>query len=199
MPPRVRPVRDLRGARSQVPAHGQLGTPVRQPWAGAVACRELVGRGSHPGVQRWQQAAEGRAGEGSGRRPGGRAACRACCAGWRRWARRARWTMLLMLCVTFGDIIGGHHGLGGLFEEPSSQSNSSRGRRTVARAAWARGRTPRAARGGRRQPTAPSIWSSISRLSSRAYSIGSSRAMGSTKPRTMVAAASSSVMPRLMR
>ena len=49
------------------------------------------------------------------------------------------------------------------------------------------------------QPTAPSIWSSISRLSSSAYSIGSSRAMGSTKPRTMVAAASSSVMPRLIR
>jgi hypothetical protein len=40
----------------------------------------------------------------------------------------------------------------------------------------------------RHQPTAPSIWSSISRLSSSAYSIGSSRAIGSTKPRTMVAA-----------
>jgi glutamine phosphoribosylpyrophosphate amidotransferase len=52
---------------------------------------------------------------------------------------------------------------------------------------------------GRRQPTAPSICSSISRFSSSAYSIGSSRAMGSTNPRTMVAAASSSVMPRLMR
>ena len=51
----------------------------------------------------------------------------------------------------------------------------------------------------RPQPTAPSICSSISRFSSSAYSIGSSRAMGSTKPRTMVAAASSSVMPRLMR
>jgi hypothetical protein len=37
-------------------------------------------------------------------------------AGWRRWAWPTRWTMLLMLCVTFGDIIGGHHGLGGLFE-----------------------------------------------------------------------------------
>jgi hypothetical protein len=24
--------------------------------------------------------------------------------------------VLLLLCVTFGDIIGGHHGLGGLFE-----------------------------------------------------------------------------------
>jgi hypothetical protein len=51
----------------------------------------------------------------------------------------------------------------------------------------------------RRQPTAPSICSSISRFSSSAYSIGSSRAIGSTKPRTMVAAASSSVMPRLIR
>ncbi len=49
------------------------------------------------------------------------------------------------------------------------------------------------------QPTAPSICSSMSRFSSRAYSIGSSRAIGSTKPRTMVAAASSSVMPRLLR
>ena len=49
------------------------------------------------------------------------------------------------------------------------------------------------------QPTAPSICSSISRLSSSAYSIGSSRAIGSTKPRTIVAIASSSVMPRLIR
>ena len=49
------------------------------------------------------------------------------------------------------------------------------------------------------QPTAPSICSSISRFSSSAYSIGSSRAIGSTKPRTIVAAASSSVMPRLIR
>ena len=48
-------------------------------------------------------------------------------------------------------------------------------------------------------PTAPSICSSISRLSSRAYSIGSSLAMGSTKPRTTIAIASSSVMPRLIR
>ncbi len=56
----------------------------------------------------------------------------------------------------------------------------------------------RAHRGGH-QPTAPSICSSISRLSSSAYSIGSSRAIGSTKPRTIVAIASSSVMPRLIR
>ena len=51
----------------------------------------------------------------------------------------------------------------------------------------------------RHQPTAPSICSSISRFSSSAYSIGSSRAIGSTKPRTIVAIASSSVMPRLIR
>ena len=49
------------------------------------------------------------------------------------------------------------------------------------------------------QPTEPSIWSSMSRLSSRAYSIGNSRAIGSTKPRTTIAIASSSVMPRLIR
>src|SRR6266511_1975234 len=49
------------------------------------------------------------------------------------------------------------------------------------------------------QPTAPSICSSISRFSSRAYSIGSSRAIGSTNPRTTMAAASSSVRPRLIR
>ena len=48
-------------------------------------------------------------------------------------------------------------------------------------------------------PTAPSIWSSIKRLSSIAYSMGSSRAMGSTKPRTIMAIASSSFMPRDMR
>ena len=52
---------------------------------------------------------------------------------------------------------------------------------------------------GRRQPTAPSICSSIRRLSSRAYSIGSSRAIGSTKPRTIMAIASSSPRPRLIR
>ncbi len=49
------------------------------------------------------------------------------------------------------------------------------------------------------QPTAPSICSSMSRLSSRAYSMGSSLAMGSTKPRTIIAIASSSVIPRDMR
>src|SRR5690606_3272023 len=47
------------------------------------------------------------------------------------------------------------------------------------------------------QPTAPSICSSIRRLSSSAYSIGSSRAIGSTKPRTIMAIASSSLRPRL--
>jgi hypothetical protein len=51
----------------------------------------------------------------------------------------------------------------------------------------------------RHQPTAPSICSSMSRLSSRAYSMGSSRAIGSTKPRTIIAIASSSVIPRDMR
>lgn len=49
------------------------------------------------------------------------------------------------------------------------------------------------------QPTAPSICSSISRLSSSAYSMGSSRAIGSTKPRTIIAIASSSDRPRLIR
>ena len=48
-------------------------------------------------------------------------------------------------------------------------------------------------------PIEPSICSSISRLSSSAYSIGSSRAIGSTKPRTIIAIASSSVRPRLIR
>ena len=52
---------------------------------------------------------------------------------------------------------------------------------------------------GRHQPTAPSICSSISRLSSSAYSIGSSLAIGSTKPRTIIAIASSCSMPRDIR
>src|SRR5699024_10682657 len=52
---------------------------------------------------------------------------------------------------------------------------------------------------GHGHPTAPSICSSISRLSSSAYSIGSSLAIGSTKPRTIVAIASSSVTPRFIR
>src|SRR5699024_10073673 len=49
------------------------------------------------------------------------------------------------------------------------------------------------------QPTDPSICSSIRRLSSRAYSMGSSLAIGSTNPRTIIAMASSSASPRLMR
>ncbi len=52
---------------------------------------------------------------------------------------------------------------------------------------------------GPAQPTAPSICSSISRLSSSAYSMGSSLAMGSTKPRTIIAIASNSLRPRLIR
>ena len=52
---------------------------------------------------------------------------------------------------------------------------------------------------GRHQPTDPSICSSMRRLSSRAYSIGSSLAIGSTKPRTIVAMASFSSRPRLIR
>src|SRR5690606_27367153 len=51
----------------------------------------------------------------------------------------------------------------------------------------------------RHQPTDPSICSSMSRLSSSAYSIGSSRAIGSTKPRTIIAIASSSARPRDIR
>ena len=46
------------------------------------------------------------------------------------------------------------------------------------------------------QPTLPSMLISMSLLSSRAYSIGSSRAIGSMKPRTIMAIASSSGMPR---
>ena len=49
------------------------------------------------------------------------------------------------------------------------------------------------------QPTDPSIWSSMRRLSSMAYSIGSSLTIGSTKPLTTILAASSSVMPRDIR
>src|SRR5690606_2509891 len=50
-----------------------------------------------------------------------------------------------------------------------------------------------------RHPTAPSICSSIRRFNSSAYSMGSSRAMGSTNPRTTMAIASPSVRPRLIR
>ena len=53
--------------------------------------------------------------------------------------------------------------------------------------------------GGGHQPTDPSICSSMRRLSSRAYSIGSSLAIGSTKPRTIIAMASFSSRPRLIR
>ena len=49
------------------------------------------------------------------------------------------------------------------------------------------------------QPTDPSICSSTSRFSSSAYSIGSSRLIGSTKPRTIMPMASSSERPRLIR
>ncbi len=49
------------------------------------------------------------------------------------------------------------------------------------------------------QPTEPSIWSSMSRFSSTAYSMGSSRVMGSMNPFTIIAVASTSVSPRLRR
>ena len=52
---------------------------------------------------------------------------------------------------------------------------------------------------GGRQPTEPSIWSSIRRLSSTAYSMGSSRVMGSMNPFTIIAVASTSDRPRLIR
>ena len=51
----------------------------------------------------------------------------------------------------------------------------------------------------RTQPTDPSICSSTKRFSSSAYSIGSSRLIGSTKPRTIMPIASSSFRPRLIR
>ena len=61
----------------------------------------------------------------------------------------------------------------------------------------ARGREGvRVQQGQRRHPTAPSISMAMSRLSSTEYSIGSSREIGSMKPRTIIAVASSSVMPR---
>ena len=49
------------------------------------------------------------------------------------------------------------------------------------------------------QPTDPSICSSTKRFSSSAYSIGSSRLIGSTKPRTIMPMASFSSRPRLIR
>ncbi len=51
----------------------------------------------------------------------------------------------------------------------------------------------------RRQPTAPSISSSIRRVSSTAYSIGSVLVIGSMNPLTMSEAASVSERPRLIR
>src|SRR5437667_640298 len=51
----------------------------------------------------------------------------------------------------------------------------------------------------RRHPTEPSICSWIRRFISTAYSIGSSFTIGSMKPETIIAAASSLPMPRLIR
>ena len=50
-----------------------------------------------------------------------------------------------------------------------------------------------------RYPMEPSIWSSIRRFISTAYSIGSSRVKGSMKPPTIMPDASSSERPRLIR
>ena len=69
----------------------------------------------------------------------------------------------------------------------------------TSRSRRAKARAPPVGRARSAQPTAPSIWSSIRRLSSRAYSIGSSLAIGSTKPRTIIAIASSCSMPRDIR
>ena len=49
------------------------------------------------------------------------------------------------------------------------------------------------------QPTLPSIWSSINRLHSTAYSIGSVRVTGSMKPLTIMLIACCSERPRLIR
>ena len=49
------------------------------------------------------------------------------------------------------------------------------------------------------QPTEPSICSWISRFISTAYSSGSSFVIGSTKPETIIALASASESPRLIR
>src|SRR5581483_7419478 len=48
-------------------------------------------------------------------------------------------------------------------------------------------------------PTEPSIWSWISRFISTAYSSGSSFVIGSTNPETIIALASASERPRLIR
>ena len=53
--------------------------------------------------------------------------------------------------------------------------------------------------GHRAQPTAPSIWSWMRRFISTAYSIGSSLTIGSMNPLTIMAAASASDRPRLIR
>ena len=61
-------------------------------------------------------------------------------------------------------------------------------------------RGPRTLRQGiARHPTEPSISISISLLSSTAYSSGSCLAIGSMKPRTIIAIASSVLIPRLSR
>ncbi len=52
---------------------------------------------------------------------------------------------------------------------------------------------------GADQPTEPSICSWIRRFISTAYSSGSSFVIGSTKPETIIALASASESPRLMR
>ena len=95
-------------------------------------------------------------------------------------------------------LAAGEAGKSATSKERSAWTSSSAARPVVIASLSFEMRSIRA-RSGRRQPTAPSICSSIRRLSSRAYSIGSSRAIGSTKPRTIIAIASSSVMPRLIR
>ena len=62
-------------------------------------------------------------------------------------------------------------------------------------------RQPRRPARGRQAfyPTEPSICSSIRRFSSTAYSMGSSRTMGSMKPATIIAVASASERPRVIR
>ena len=78
-------------------------------------------------------------------------------------------------------------------------------------ASWTSGDRPKAAAPGRRrrqdpepgtcrdQPTEPSIWSSIRRLHSTAYSIGRVLVIGSMKPLTIMPIACSSDNPRLIR
>jgi hypothetical protein len=166
-----------------------------------VRVGRAVGRGEGVGAGRAEE--EGRA-EGEGRADGladGVGAGLADAEGEGEgeassWRRSSPLRLMLMRVVNGRSVAAGCGELCASAAHGNAKSTSPRlSLRAVSRLSttYDIGRT-----GRKLQPTAPSISSLISRLSSTAYSIGSSLTKKSKNPLTIIAVASASLKPRLI-